>query len=66
MFPQISDKVLARRVGEVHNVQVNNVYGPYPTQVALCDPERKLFNYTSYFFSPTERCLCSKHKLALG
>ncbi|HTY24048.1 MAG TPA: acetyl-CoA hydrolase/transferase C-terminal domain-containing protein [Desulfomonilaceae bacterium] len=57
MFPQILDEALARRVGEVRNVQVNNVYGLYPAQVALCDPEHKSFNYTSYFFSPAERNL---------
>jgi acyl-CoA hydrolase len=60
MFPQVLDEALARRVGEVKDVRVNNVCGLYPAQVALRDPEHKSFTYCSGFFSPAERQLGKK------
>jgi len=49
MFPKHLDAALAKRVGEVTDVNVINVSGLLPAQVALNDPEQKSFIYESSF-----------------
>jgi len=60
MFPKHLDAALAKRVGEVTDVNVINVSGLLPAQVALNDPEQKSFIYESSFFSNADRQLAKK------
>ncbi|MDD5167817.1 MAG: acetyl-CoA hydrolase/transferase C-terminal domain-containing protein [Syntrophales bacterium] len=60
MFPRVLDGALAKRTGEMTDVDVITVSGMVPAQIATNDPEHRTFTYSSSFFSNAERQLSKK------
>ncbi|MGO9139350.1 MAG: acetyl-CoA hydrolase/transferase family protein [Syntrophales bacterium] len=60
MNPVALDKALAKRVGEMTDVNISITCGMHPMQVAICDPEHKTFTYNVSFFSRNDRSLAKQ------
>lgn len=60
MFPQLLDEALAKRAGEVSDVELRAVCAAIPPKICKADPEMKSFIYHSGYFSFFERKLSDK------
>jgi len=60
MNPVTLDRALAKRVGEIVDVNISITCGMHPMQVAVCDPEHKTFTYNVSFFSRSDRSLAKQ------
>ncbi|MDR1616620.1 MAG: butyryl-CoA:acetate CoA-transferase [Syntrophomonadaceae bacterium] len=60
MTPVTLDRALAKRVGELTNVNLKTSTGFAGSQAVLADPEQKSFTYHSSFFSHADRQLGDK------
>lgn len=60
MTPVTLDRALAKRVGEMTDVNISISNGMHPVQTAACDPEGKTFTYNSSFYSGSDRVLAKQ------
>jgi acyl-CoA hydrolase len=60
MAPKVLDEALSKRVNELWDVKIRATTSIFPAQVALADPSRRHFLYSSWHFSAAERKLHSQ------
>ncbi len=60
MTPVTLDQALAKRVGELTDVNISVSNGMLPVQTAVCDPECRAFTYNSSFYSRSDRSLAKR------
>ena len=59
-FPDMMDKALAARKGELTDVKIRNAISMRPVQVVEQDPEQKAFTFNVWHCSGYDRKLCDK------